>query len=60
MDKNQVEKKALPLIVLHELYTTRSTMENIAIDQLCIGTVFLQCDRANTFERPSQKKNEEQ
>ena len=40
MDKHQVQQKALPLIVLRKLFENKSTVENIATAQLCIGAIF--------------------
>ena len=39
-DTNVVQQKALPLSVLRKLHSKRSTIENIAIAQLCIGAIF--------------------
>ena len=39
-DKNAKQQKSLPLIALIELHKKKNTVENIAIDQLCIGAIF--------------------
>lgn len=40
-DKNVKQQKVTqPLILLRELFKTRSTIKNIAIAQLCFGTIF--------------------
>ena len=38
--RNVKQQKALLLIVLHQLIKTRSSIKNIAIDQLCTGALF--------------------
>ena len=40
LDKNTKQQKALPLVVLRELAKNKSTVENIALAQLCIGAFF--------------------
>ena len=40
LDKNVKQQKALLLIVLRQLIKTRSSIENIAIAQLCSGALF--------------------
>ena len=40
LGKNFKQHKALPLIVIRQLIKTRSSIENIAIAQLCTGAFF--------------------
>ena len=40
LDANTKQQKALPLIILRELAKNKSTVENIALVQLCIGAFF--------------------
>ena len=57
-DKNVKKQKALPLIVLRELHKNKTTVKNIAIAQLCIGTIFfamLSCEYLRT-NIPEERK----
>ena len=40
LNKNVKQQKALPLIVLYQIIKTRSSIENITIDQLCTSAFF--------------------
>ena len=61
MDKHQVQQKALPLIVLRKLFENKSTVENIAIAQLCIGAIFFamrSCEYLKTSVAEEKRKTQ--